>query len=61
MKFGPADRSLIYEAAEARKWISVVGDLKRQGQRLTLQNARDLTIIIPEDVEPDMLTIDGDV
>lgn len=56
LKFTPGDRALIYDAAEGRKWISVQGDLQRQGQRLTLENARDIAIIVPQESEADMIS-----
>ncbi|WP_296106375.1 hypothetical protein [uncultured Agrobacterium sp.] len=56
MKFTPGDRALIYEAAEGRKWISVQGDLQRQGQRLILENARDIAIITPQETDLDLIS-----
>ncbi|NKL44813.1 hypothetical protein GFL57_28220 [Rhizobium leguminosarum bv. viciae] len=52
MKFGSVDRTLIYEAAQHKRWITVTGDLQRQGQRLTLQNPKDIAVIEPDDDAP---------
>jgi hypothetical protein len=43
--FGENERSLIYDAAKEKKWIRVVGDLEREGQRLKLLNPRDIAVI----------------
>lgn len=59
MKFGPEDRTFIYEAAQHKRWITVTGDLQRQGQRLTLQNPKDIGVVEPDDeAPPDLLDID---
>jgi hypothetical protein len=49
MKFGADDRTLIYEAAQHKRWITVTGDLERRGHRLSLQNPTDIAVIEPDD------------
>lgn len=49
MKFGPADRTLIYEAAQHKRWITVTGDLQRHGRLLMLQNPKDIAVVEPDD------------
>lgn len=49
IKFTEAQRAIIYDAAKEKRWISVVGDLRRDGPRLQLLNPRDLSIVEPSD------------
>ncbi len=49
VQFGESERGLIYDAAKAKQWIRVVGDLRRDGRRLTLMSPRDVTIVEADD------------
>jgi hypothetical protein len=51
IQFGGPERRLIYDAARDKKWVRVVGDLQREGRRLTLMNPRDISVIEVEDVD----------
>lgn len=45
VQFGQAERGVIYDAAKEKRLIRVVGDLRREGQRLHLLNPRDVAVI----------------
>jgi len=49
IKFGEGQRGTIYDAAKEKRWIRVVGDLRRDGPRLQLLNPRDLSLVEPSD------------
>jgi hypothetical protein len=51
VRFGEADRRTIYDAAKEKRWIRVVGDLRREGQRLLLLNPRDIALIEAADLD----------
>jgi hypothetical protein len=51
VSFGEAERLTIYDAAKEKRWIQVVGDLHRDGQRLSLLNPRDIALIEATDIE----------
>jgi len=48
VKFAEAERSTIFEAAQRKRWVRVVGDLRREGSRLSLLNPRDLALFQEE-------------
>lgn len=50
IKFGQSDRVTIYDAAKNKLWVRVIGDLHREGNRLSLLNPRDIAIV-PEDTD----------
>lgn len=49
IKFDEGQRGTIYDAAKEKRWIRVVGDLRRDGPRLQLLNPRDLSLVEPSD------------
>jgi hypothetical protein len=51
VEFDQAQREAIYEAAKTKRWIRVVGDLRRERQRLMLLNPRDLAVIEAADID----------
>jgi hypothetical protein len=51
VKFEEAERRRIFDAASDRRWIRVVGDLRRDRQRLLLLNPRDVEQIDVADEE----------
>jgi hypothetical protein len=55
INFGESERELIYDAAKQKRWIRVVGELRREGQRLHLLNPRDIAVIEAEDADSDVV------
>jgi hypothetical protein len=53
INFGAEDRKTIFEAAQAKRWVRVVGELSREGQRLSLANPRDIALIEAEEAGAD--------
>lgn len=52
VRFDERYRSTVYDAAKARKWIRVIGDLYHEGKYLRLAEPRDFSIIeFEEDAE----------
>ena len=51
VQFDKAQRDTIYDAAKEKRWIRLVGDLRRDRQRLLLLNPRDLALIDAEDID----------
>ncbi len=49
--FDPEDYSLITRAHDARLSVSLIGDLRREGERWHLRNPRDLAVIEEDDVD----------
>ena len=53
--FSVEDRPTIFDAFEAKRWVRVVGELRREGHRLSLLNPRDIALIFAEDADSDAL------
>jgi hypothetical protein len=49
VEFGAKDRDTVFEAGKNKLWIKVVGELRREGKKLVLQNPRELEIVQPDD------------
>ncbi|MCK8787367.1 hypothetical protein M0638_23640 [Roseomonas sp. NAR14] len=51
VQFQEGDRLKIYDAAKEKRWVRVLGDLSREGQKLSLLNPRDITLIEASDAD----------
>lgn len=49
VKFQESDRRLVFDAAQEKLGLRVVGDLQARGNRLELLNPRDITVVRPTD------------
>jgi hypothetical protein len=51
VNFGSSERDMIYNAALEKKWVRVTGELRAEGQRLSLLNPRDISVFEVEDLD----------